>query len=71
MSALTREQRRAMARALNRAADHFDERARHIDESMARWRKVRPRDPSPIQAATLHKVARDLRTWAGRCWPPA
>ena len=67
--ALTEEQRRAMAGALNRAADHFDERARVIDQQMANWRKYRPCDPSPIVAQTMHGVARELRGWAERCFP--
>jgi hypothetical protein len=56
-----------MARALERAADLFDERARGIDQRVARWRKYRPDDSSPVIAETLHDVARDLRSWARRC----
>jgi hypothetical protein len=67
MSGLSRGQRQAMARALERAADRFDERARGIDERVARWRKHRPDDASPMIAETLHGVAKDLRSWAARC----
>ena len=67
MPGLSSGQRRAMARALERAADRFDERARGIDERVARWRKNRPDDSSPVVAQTLHSVAKDLRSWADRC----
>jgi len=67
MSGLSRGQRQAMARALERAADRFDERARGIDERVARRRKHRPDDASPMIAETLHGVAKDLRSWAARC----
>jgi hypothetical protein len=39
MSPLTRGQLDAAARALNRAAEHFDERANAMDERVAHWRK--------------------------------
>lgn len=61
------EQREAMARALSRAADLFDARAKGIDDRVATWRKDRPRDDSPTVARTLHEVARELRSWADRC----
>ncbi len=65
----TQPERRAMARALLRAAELIDGRARQMDDRMAHWRKGRPGDPAPIEARMLHHVARDLRTWARRCWP--
>jgi hypothetical protein len=67
MPGLSPGQRRAMARVLQRAADRFEERARGIDLRVARWRKSRPDDASPVIAQTLHGVARDLRSWATRC----
>ncbi|MDQ6878391.1 MAG: hypothetical protein M3082_12025 [Candidatus Dormibacteraeota bacterium] len=70
MPGVSWEQRRAMARALNRAADHFDQRVREMDDRMSHWRKDRLRDPTPIEASTLREVVRDLRTWASKCWPP-
>lgn len=69
MSGLSQIQRRAMARALDRAADLFEERARGIDQRVARWRKYRSDDSSPVIAQTLHDVAKDLRSWARRCLP--
>jgi len=56
-----------MAHALEWAADRFDVRACGIDERVARWRKNRPDDSSPVVAQTLHAVAKDLRSWANRC----
>lgn len=58
-----------MATALNRAADHFEQRAVGLDDYVARWRKNRPGDDSPIVAHTLHDVARQLRKWAEQCLP--
>jgi predicted kinase len=69
MAALNHERRRAMAQALHRAAEHFEVRAQAIDQQVARWRKGRPGDSSPIVAQTLHGVARELRVWADRCCP--
>jgi len=62
-----------MAQALNRAADHFEVRARAIDLQVAHWRKDRPRDPSPIVPKTFHGVVLQLRSWAAQCssGPPA
>jgi len=60
-----------MARALNRAAQHFDFRAEAIDRQTAGWRKGRPGDSSPVVAQTLHGVARELRMWADSCFPAA
>jgi hypothetical protein len=60
-----------MARALNRAAGHFEERVRFMDGQMAHWRKDRPGNPTPIEAATLRQVIIELRRWASRCWPSA
>ena len=69
MAGLPFEHRKAMARALIRAAEHFDTRARAIDRQIEGWRKGRPGDSSPVVAQTLHSVARELRTWADRCFP--
>ena len=67
---LTREQRHAMARALIRAAEHFEARAQAIDHQAAGWRKGRPGDSSPVVAETLHGAARELRKWADQCASP-
>ena len=67
MPGLNEENRRAMARALQRAAEHLDNRAKSMDARITHWRKHRPDDPTPTVAETLHQVARDLRTWAQRC----
>lgn len=67
MPGLSEEHRKAMARALNRAAEQFDVRAQAIDQQVAGWRKGRPGDSSPIVAHTLHGVARELRKWAEQC----
>jgi hypothetical protein len=64
---LTQEQTQAMARALSRAAEHFEARAQAIDHQVAGWRKVRPGDSSPVVAQTLHGAARELRKWAEQC----
>jgi hypothetical protein len=58
---LSLDQRQAMARGLVRAADHFDVRAKMLDETILRWRKNRPNNDSPVVAHTLHDVARELR----------
>jgi hypothetical protein len=71
MAGLPFEHRKAMARALTRAAEHFDTRAQAIDRQTEGWRKGRPGDSSPVVAQTLHGVARELRTWADRCFPEA
>jgi hypothetical protein len=67
VSPLSPVQRDAMARALNRAAEHFDNRAKLIDQRVANWRKGRPGDDSPVVAHTLHGVAGQLRRWADQC----
>jgi len=67
MPRLTQEQGKAMARALIRAAEHFEGRAQAIDLQIAGWRKGRPSDSSPAVAQTLHGVARELRKWADQC----
>ena len=59
--------RRAMAQALNRAAERLEARAVALDKRVIRWRKDRPRDDSPTVARTLHEVAGQLRGWAGQC----
>jgi len=60
-------QPQAMARALNRAAEHFDNRAKVIDQRVVGWRKGRPDDDSPVMAHTLHAVAGQLRLWGEMC----
>ena len=67
MPSLSEDNRRAMARALQRAAEHLDDRAKSMDARIAHWRKHRSDDPTATIAATLHEVARDLRTWAQKC----
>jgi len=67
VSPLSDDQRQAMAGGLIRAADHFDGRAKGIDERVMGWRKNRPNNDSPVIANTLHGVARELRRWAERC----
>jgi hypothetical protein len=67
VSPLSRDQRQAMAEGLIRAADHFEERAKRIDETVMGWRKNRPNNDSPVIANTLHGVGRELRRWAERC----
>jgi hypothetical protein len=56
-----------MAMALRRAADLFEARADGIDQRVARWRKSRPGDDSPVVARTLHQVSGELRRWAEQC----
>lgn len=67
VSPLTTAQLDAAARALNRAADRFEQRAQQMDERVAKWRKDHRRDDAPIVANTLHGVARQLRQWSERC----
>jgi len=57
---------RAMAAALNRAADRIDQEAGDFDLTLQRRRKSHG-DDLPAVAATLHKVARQLRQWAKLC----
>ena len=59
-----------MAAALNHAADRIDQEAREFDLTVERRRKSHG-DDLPAVAATLHKVARQLRHWAELCSPPS
>jgi hypothetical protein len=61
-------QLRAMAAALNRAADRIEQEAQLVDFTLQRRRKPH-RDDLPAVSATLHKVARQLRQWAKLCSP--
>jgi hypothetical protein len=67
MAPLSPDQRQAMADGLTRAAEHFEARAKSLDETVMRWRKNRPSNDSPVIATTLHDVARQLLRWAERC----
>jgi hypothetical protein len=67
MAPLSLDQRQAMAKGLVRAADHFEVRAKMLDETILRWRKNRPTNDSPVVARTLHNVSRELRGWAEQC----
>jgi hypothetical protein len=68
---LSEEAQKGMARALNRAADHFEERAGQIDDGVSHWRKDHARDSSPVIAQTMHSVAQDLRNWAKQSLQPS
>jgi hypothetical protein len=57
--------RLAMARALNRAAEHFDNR-QGDRPALVGWREGHPDDDSPVVAHTLPAVAGQLRLWAAR-----
>jgi hypothetical protein len=70
MPGLTEDHRKAMASALNRAAQRLDDRAKDLDDRVAHWRKGRPGDDTPIVAHTLHQVASQLRQWATQCLKP-
>ena len=54
---------RAMAAALNRAADRLEREARDLDAMLERRRKAHG-DDLPAVAATLHRVVGQLRQWA-------
>jgi hypothetical protein len=64
---LSDDQLLAMAGGLTRAAEHFEARAKSLDETVMRWRKNRPKDDSAVIANTLHGVARELRRWVEHC----
>lgn len=67
---LSRRELNAAARALKRAADHFEQRALQMDDRVAGWRKDHRHDDAPVVASTLHSVARQLHQWADRCQEP-